>query len=92
MRLSCGARGGARRRKSWRTAGSANLGITAVWGLHGVEYGGPLKARPIDFQCILKQFRPKDKNNGEGCLLKEANVVEIIRVKVVSFRTGAHQF
>ena len=21
-------------------------------GLHGVEYGGPLKARPFDFQCI----------------------------------------
>ena len=83
MRLSCGARGGARRRKSW---------ITAVWGLPGVEYGGPLKACPFDFQCILKQFRPKDKDIGEGCLLKEANVVEIIRVKVVSFRTGAHQF
>lgn len=51
-------------------------------GLHGVEYGGPLKACPIDFQCMLKQFRPKDKNNGEGCLLKESNVMEKLSVKV----------
>ena len=65
-----------------------NRGMGVTWS----RVWGPLKARPIDFQCILKQFRPKDKNNGEGCLLKEANVVEIIRVKVVSFRTGAHQF
>lgn len=52
-------------------------------GLHGVEYGGPLKACPFDFQCMLKQFRPKDKDIGEGCLLKEANVVEKYSVKVV---------